>query len=68
MSDLILFWHRRDLRISDNTGLPARTAEESCGSWGVLSRPNLLERDDVAPVSHIHDWLFAAATAALYKR
>jgi len=48
MSDLILFWHRRDLRISDNTGL-CRTAEESCGSWGVLSRPNLLERDD-APV------------------
>jgi deoxyribodipyrimidine photolyase len=23
MSDLILFWHRRDLRISDNTGLAA---------------------------------------------
>ncbi|MEG4092484.1 deoxyribodipyrimidine photo-lyase, partial [Microcoleus sp. Pol12B4] len=23
MSDLILFWHRRDLRISDNIGLAA---------------------------------------------
>ena len=23
MSDLILFWHRRDLRISDHTGLAA---------------------------------------------
>jgi len=53
MSNLIL-WHRRDLRISDNTGLAAaRQKSEVVG----CSVSNLLERDDVAPVSHIHDWL-----------
>jgi len=48
MSDLILFWHRRDC-ISDNTGLYARQ-RKSCGSWVFCLDPNLLERDDVAPV------------------
>jgi len=64
MSNLILFWHRRDC-ISDNTGL-LRTAEESEGSRVFCLDPNLLERDDGTGESHIHDWLFAAATAALY--
>jgi len=49
MSNLILFWHRRDLRISDNTGLPL-LAEESEGSRGVLSRSQSFRTDDVAPV------------------
>ncbi|MGL5871039.1 MAG: FAD-binding domain-containing protein [Xenococcaceae cyanobacterium] len=49
MSDLILFWHRRDLRISDNLGLAA-ARQQSSKLVGVfcLDR-NLLERDDVAP-------------------
>jgi deoxyribodipyrimidine photo-lyase len=50
MSDLILFWHRRDLRVSDNTGLAA-AREKSPKVVGVFCLdPHLLERDDVAPV------------------
>ena len=50
MSDLILFWHRRDLRISDNTGLAA-ARQQSQKVVGVFCLdPNLLKRDDVAPV------------------
>ncbi|TBR60560.1 deoxyribodipyrimidine photolyase [Westiellopsis prolifica IICB1] len=49
MSDLILFWHRRDLRISDNTGL-AGARQRSAKVVGVFCLdPNILERDDVAP-------------------
>ncbi len=50
MSDLILFWHRRDLRLSDNTGL-AIARQHSQKVVGVFCLdPNILERDDVAPV------------------
>lgn len=50
MSDLILFWHRRDLRVSDNTGLAA-ARERSAKVVGVFCLdPNILERDDVASV------------------
>ncbi len=59
MSDLILFWHRRDLRISDNTGLAA-AREQSPKVVGVFCLdPNILERDDVAParVSYMIDCL-----------
>lgn len=49
MSELILFWHRRDLRISDNTGLAA-ARQQSAKVVGVFCLdPNILERDDVAP-------------------
>ncbi|MEA5513617.1 FAD-binding domain-containing protein [Nodularia sp. UHCC 0506] len=49
MSDLILFWHRRDLRISDNTGLAA-ARERSAKVVGVFCLDTqILERDDVAP-------------------
>jgi deoxyribodipyrimidine photo-lyase len=49
MSDLILFWHRRDLRIDDNLGL-AVARQQSSKVVGVfcLDR-NILERDDIAP-------------------
>jgi deoxyribodipyrimidine photo-lyase len=48
MSDLILFWHRRDLRVSDNVGLTA-ARQRSPRVVGVFCLdPNLLERDDVA--------------------
>ena len=50
MNDLILFWHRRDLRISDNTGLVA-ARQQSQKVVGVFCLdPNILDRDDVAPV------------------
>jgi deoxyribodipyrimidine photo-lyase len=50
MSDLILFWHRRDLRIADNTGL-IKAKEQTRKVVGVFCLdPNILERDDIAPV------------------
>ncbi len=49
MSDLILFWHRRDLRISDNIGLAAARDRSSKVVGVFCLDPNLLERDDVAP-------------------
>ena len=49
MADLILFWHRRDLRISDNLGLAA-ARERSSKVVGVFCLdPGILEADDVAP-------------------
>ncbi|MTJ55519.1 deoxyribodipyrimidine photolyase [Anabaena sp. UHCC 0253] len=49
MSDLILFWHRRDLRISDHTGLAA-AREKSAKIVGVFCLdPHILQRDDIAP-------------------
>ena len=49
MSDLILFWHRRDLRICDNIGLAA-ARQKSQKVIGIFCLdPNILERDDVAP-------------------
>ncbi len=49
MADLILFWHRRDLRISDNLGLAA-ARERSSKVVGVFCLdPNILDADDVAP-------------------
>ncbi len=49
MSDLILFWHRRDLRICDNIGLAA-AHQQSPKVVGIfcLDR-NILNLDDVAP-------------------
>jgi deoxyribodipyrimidine photo-lyase len=49
MSDLILFWHRRDLRISDNIGLAAARAKSQKVVGVFCLDPNILERDDVAP-------------------
>lgn len=48
-SDLVLFWHRRDLRLSDNQGLHA-AFEHSQKVIGVFCLdPQLLNADDVAP-------------------
>ena len=48
--DLILFWHRRDLRIQDNLGL-IKACQSSSKVIGLFCLdPNLLKRDDVAPV------------------
>ncbi|OCR00116.1 deoxyribodipyrimidine photolyase [Oscillatoriales cyanobacterium USR001] len=49
MSDLFLFWHRRDLRISDNIGL-AEARKLTHKIVGVFCLdPNILQRDDLAP-------------------
>jgi deoxyribodipyrimidine photo-lyase len=50
MSDLILFWHRRDLRIADNLGL-ALARQRSAKVVGVFCfDPGILQQDDVADV------------------
>jgi deoxyribodipyrimidine photo-lyase len=49
MSDLVLFWHRNDLRISDSIGL-ALACQTDARVIGVFCLdPAILERDDVAP-------------------
>ena len=49
MTDLILFWHRRDLRISDNIGL-SNAWEKSYNIIGCFCLdPNILKADDIAP-------------------
>jgi deoxyribodipyrimidine photo-lyase len=48
MHDLILFWHRRDLRLSDNVGL-AQARQRSQQVVGMFCLdPGILKRDDVA--------------------
>ena len=49
MSDLILFWHRRDLRISDNLGLSTARSQTAKVVGIFCLDPHLLESDDVAP-------------------
>ncbi|UWU46995.1 DNA photolyase [Limnospira platensis C1] len=50
MSDLILFWHRRDLRISDNWGLAAARRVTSQVVGVFCLDPAILSGDDIAPV------------------
>jgi deoxyribodipyrimidine photo-lyase len=49
MTNLILFWHRRDLRIADNIGLYHATQKSSKVVGVFCLDPNILENDDVAP-------------------
>ena len=47
--DLVLFWHRRDLRIRDNLGLSA-ARERTAKVIGVFCLdPGILDGDDIAP-------------------
>lgn len=49
MSERILFWHRRDLRIRDNLGLAAARSRSAQVSGVFCLDPHILECDDVAP-------------------
>ena len=49
MADRILFWHRRDLRISDNLGLAAARSRSPQITGVFCLDPNILQRDDIAP-------------------
>ncbi|NET73342.1 MAG: deoxyribodipyrimidine photolyase, partial [Sphaerospermopsis sp. SIO1G2] len=49
MSDLILFWHRRDLRICDHTGLAAARKQTPKVVGVFCLDPQILQRDDIAP-------------------
>jgi len=49
MAELVLFWHRRDLRLADNVGL-AKARERSPQVVGVFCLdPAILQRNDMAP-------------------
>ncbi len=47
--DLILFWHRRDLRLEDNVGLAAARQRSRKVVGLFCLDPAILKRDDVAP-------------------
>lgn len=49
MADLILFWHRRDLRLADNVGLMAARDRTSQVVGVFCLDPGILQGDDVAP-------------------
>jgi deoxyribodipyrimidine photo-lyase len=49
MSELILFWHRRDLRISDHTGLAAARKQTAKVVGVFCLDPQILKPDEVAP-------------------
>ena len=49
MSELIIFWHRRDLRISDNIGLAAAREQSSKIVGFFCLDTNILNRNDIAP-------------------
>jgi deoxyribodipyrimidine photo-lyase len=50
MAELVLFWHRRDLRITDNVGLAAARARTVKVVGLFCLDPHILDRDDMAPV------------------
>ncbi len=49
MSNTIIFWHRRDLRIIDNVGLSAARYQSPKLIGIFCLDPNILHRDDIAP-------------------
>ena len=57
MSNLILFWHRRDLRIS-----------ESEGGGRVLPRSQPAITGRCGSSDHLYDWLFTVTPAALCQK
>ncbi len=64
MSDLVLFWHRRDLRVVDSIGL-ARACQRDARVMGVFCfDPAILQRDDLAParIAYLLGCLQALAT------
>jgi deoxyribodipyrimidine photo-lyase len=54
MTDLILFWHRRDLRIADNKGLDF-AINRTKRLFGVFCfDPNILKSDNIAPARIVY--------------
>ncbi len=54
MADLILFWHRKDLRIADNVGLAA-ARQQSPQVIGIFCLDShILKADDVAPARVVY--------------
>lgn len=49
MTDRILFWHRKDLRLSDNAGLSAARQRTAQLTGVFCLDPDILAADDIAP-------------------
>ncbi len=49
MTDRILFWHRKDLRLSDNAGLCAARQRTAQVTGVFCLDPSILKADDIAP-------------------
>ena len=63
--DLIIFWHRRDLRLSDHQGL-TRAREYTSKVVGIFCfDPGILEKDSIAP-ARIKYLLGSLAAFVLY--
>lgn len=54
MADLILFWHRRDLRIVDNVGLAAASQQTTKVVGVFCLDPGILKTDEVAPARAVY--------------
>ncbi len=54
MSDIVLFWHRRDLRICDNVGLAEANKLSSRVAGVFCFDPDILKRDDIAPARIVY--------------
>ncbi|HBQ99122.1 MAG TPA: deoxyribodipyrimidine photolyase [Cyanobacteria bacterium UBA11691] len=50
MSNLVLFWHRRDLRVRDNLGLSYAQSRANLLVGCFCFDPQILHRDDISPI------------------
>ncbi|MEM8640088.1 MAG: FAD-binding domain-containing protein [Cyanobacteria bacterium P01_G01_bin.54] len=67
-SDLILLWHRRDLRVSDHKGLHAAQAISPKIVGVFCFDPHILKRDDIAPARVAYMVGCLAALADRYRQ
>lgn len=56
MADLVLFWHRRDLRLGDHLGLQAARQKTPRVVGVFCFDPQILQRSDVAPARLAYLW------------
>ncbi len=67
MSETVLFWHRRDLRLGDSVGLAAARDRTPCVAGVFCFDPGILDRDDVAPARVAYMLGCLQALQAAYK-
>jgi deoxyribodipyrimidine photo-lyase len=68
VSELLLFWHRRDLRLSDNLGLAAARARSAKVIGLFCLDPGILYSEDIAPARVSYMLGCLKALQAAYQR